>query len=661
LAAYRELVGDYPAVEKELGALIFPEVEVDCPAGHRLHVLAGLLAAGREVFCPRCRKAFNPSPPGAPAPAPADRAEPPRTSGEPSGEPAAPPAEGAGEPAAKPAAPARRRWRRRKRLLGRRAWRRITGAGGWMISFIIHGVLLLVAMLMGIRVVAGTRKPPELAIETTVKPPDEHEMFQTGACRDILRKPSEQRGAESADIQKLRAIAELQGRESEEISERLSPELSDRDLSERLERLEAPASALTPAADRSAANPRGMGVSVPLPTGSFRPGVTSGLGPGLMAMRGEAAGRLAAARHFGGGADTERAVAMALKWLAARQHSGGSWAARPGRAASAADNCELATTAIALLAFLGAGYGPAKGQYRNCVAGALQWLISNQQENGSWRTLGAGQRMHSQGMATLALAEACMLAGRWGGAARLREAAQEAVDFVERAQVSTHTAWGYNPRSTHIEQSVVIWNGMALKAARTARLDVSGLAMMGMAQWLEDGSAPGGRYSYRGSYNPARRRTRGDGGNGSPTMVAAALMMRMWTGTAPGEKETRESGDIVLGQLRELARSGNVDLYFTHHGTIGLFQMGGDQWREWNPMMKKLVLGTQFVDGHWNGFQNDVMSTALGALILESYYRYSPLYCVDRRAPAACGARPLPERDPYADIDALGRDLRGKD
>ena len=65
------------------------------------------------------------------------------------------------------------------------------------------------------------------------------------------------------------------------------------------------------------------------------------------------------------------------------------------------------------------------------------------------------------------------------------------------------------------------------------------------------------------------------------------------------------------------------------------FKMGGDIWAKWNTSMRDMLIEHQRKDGDekgsWDptgsrGNLGRVWSTASGALCLEVYYRYSPLY-----------------------------------
>ena len=80
--------------------------------------------------------------------------------------------------------------------------------------------------------------------------------------------------------------------------------------------------------------------------------------------------------------------------------------------------------------------------------------------------------------------------------------------------------------------------------------------------------------------------------------------------------------------------------YYWYYATLCCFQQGGEIWKKWNEAMKKTLLENQIKDGSpndgswepngkWVSKQRGggrVMSTALGAMCLEVYYRYLPLY-----------------------------------
>jgi hypothetical protein len=92
-----------------------------------------------------------------------------------------------------------------------------------------------------------------------------------------------------------------------------------------------------------------------------------------------------------------------------------------------------------------------------------------------------------------------------------------------------------------------------------------------------------------------------------------------------------------------LANPRQTTFYYWYYGTLAMFQMGGEDWKGWNAGLKKALLPHQRKGGPLDGSLNDVdgswdtlgstdkkggrvYTTALGALSLEVYYRYLPMY-----------------------------------
>jgi hypothetical protein len=89
---------------------------------------------------------------------------------------------------------------------------------------------------------------------------------------------------------------------------------------------------------------------------------------------------------------------------------------------------------------------------------------------------------------------------------------------------------------------------------------------------------------------------------------------------------------MKVGGVERDVQIGNLDLYGWWHATEALARAGGPDWTAWNEALKKALLGHQRRDGHAAGSWDPegtygkvggrVFSTALCALMLESYWRY---------------------------------------
>jgi hypothetical protein len=116
-------------------------------------------------------------------------------------------------------------------------------------------------------------------------------------------------------------------------------------------------------------------------------------------------------------------------------------------------------------------------------------------------------------------------------------------------------------------------------------------------------------------------------------MTAEALVCRAFLDVEDAEPTMNEGAHFVL---EELPSPRDPNVYYWYYGTLAVFQRQGDDWQKWNGAMQDALLNSQRYDSRfagswdpdakWGAYGGRVYSTALGALCLEVYYRYLPLY-----------------------------------
>ncbi|MCA9071992.1 MAG: hypothetical protein KDA84_23855, partial [Planctomycetaceae bacterium] len=201
--------------------------------------------------------------------------------------------------------------------------------------------------------------------------------------------------------------------------------------------------------------------------------------------------RREAALKFGGSKASEEAVEQALRWLATNQSPDGYWdsdAHGAGKVELTKDGLDTrgaevrggipgvqadsGVTALAILAFLGAGYTHEEGPYAEHVDRAVNWLIKQQREDGF---LGGNATYYAQaychGMATYALAEAYGMRSDPTLPSPLREPLEKAVNYILDRQHPSDGGWRYRKGETG-DMSIFGWNMMALKSAEIAGLSI---------------------------------------------------------------------------------------------------------------------------------------------------------------------------------------------
>jgi len=340
----------------------------------------------------------------------------------------------------------------------------------------------------------------------------------------------------------------------------------------------------------------------------------------------------------GGSVDTEKAVKAALKWLATNQDADGRWDASRFDAGKelnvlgadrkrAGGDADTGVTGLALLAFLGAGHTHKEGDYRLVVENALNYLLASQHPDdghiGGQIDLPTQHFafMYCHGMSTLALGEAYAMTRDQ----RLLEPLRRAIGYTIRSQIVKSGSWRYMPGDSSGDTSQLGWQLMALKSAEQAGIEIPRSTHVGMVKFLKAVSS--------GTYGGLARYRVDKGERPTRSMTAEALVCRQFLGMERGNPASNEAGEYLLG---ELPGEGQTNFYYWYYATIGMFQLQGVYHERWNAALTATLLSSQRAEGDdtgswdpndlWGGHGGRVYTTAMGALCLEVYYRYLPLY-----------------------------------
>jgi squalene cyclase len=353
----------------------------------------------------------------------------------------------------------------------------------------------------------------------------------------------------------------------------------------------------------------------------------------------DAPGRLGLVTQQGGSGRTESAVSDALRWLASAQARDGRWDADEHGAGQeqlvlnqnrggAGRNADTAVSALALLAFLGAGHSHVHGDYQDTVRRGIDFLLRSQAADGSLfgeSTLYA--QMYCHAMATFALAEAQAMTGDQ----RLEPAVKKAVHFSIAAQNPSVGGWRYRPGDSG-DTSQLGWQLMALASAERAGVAIPANTWARVARFLT--IVRRGPHGGLASYRPD--------GPASTSMTAEALYCRLLlsdlTGDAVDETASREATDNLLASLPTAER---VNLYYWYYATLALHhrhaqnERAAQAWQTWNDAMVTAIIATQVSDGPnagswkmntiWGGYGGRIYTTAMATMCLEVYYRYAPV------------------------------------
>ena len=488
--------------------------------------------------------------------------------------------------------------------------RRIGALPWWVISATVHAVIFLLATLL--TVAAPAAQLDEVTISSDVAKHEE-KKYDEKLKRDLFKNPNEIK----ADVSVDRPVVV---HEQAEVADHFE---TDNNMDSGTSRGQEDAISDIPLG--------GTGV-----TGSI--GVGGGGMAGCFGYR-EGGGKKHAVQRFGGSPATESAVDAALRWLARHQEADGRWAAEKWES-KRDKRSSMAMTGLATLAFLGAGHThKTGGPFRDNVVRAVKWLVSQQLDNGAIVGKAGYNYAHYDGychsMASMALVEAYGMTND----PEIKEAAQKSVDYSIKIHQKPYSGWRYSPGQEG-DISHTGWFVMQLKSAKVAGLQVDGASFQGGMNFVNKLLGKDtGKSVYELSQVSSANYGGGMGDQSSARRTAISQVCRLFMGVPRDDELLQKGNKWVLACKPEWDKA---DFYGLYYGTLATFQIGGQSWKEWNEAMKPMLLdhqrkggpmdgSAQDVDGSWDADKGcwecgRLFSTALGALSLEVYYRYLPMY-----------------------------------
>ena len=353
-----------------------------------------------------------------------------------------------------------------------------------------------------------------------------------------------------------------------------------------------------------------------------------------MLLAGREAGRKEVLLGAAGGGDvTELAVTLALDWLKKQQNQkDGLWSLTGPYDDGGSQENELAATAMALLAFQGAGNTLTEGPHRAVVARAWRSLLKAQQEDGSFDVgqVPMQHALYSHAQATMAL---CELYGM-SRDPKLAEPAARAVAYCVAAQ-GPNGGWRYEPGKPG-DMSVTGWYMMALKTAEMAGMAVPATTFEGIGGFLDTvANGNGSRYGYRrdSPLKPA--------GPVTAAVTAEGLLCRQYLGWPQKDPRLVEGLELLMAENPLDFESDSKDAYAWYYITQVAHHMEGEAWQRWNDRLREVLPREQVVKGRqrgswdpsldrWGHIGGRLFVTSFCVYMLETYYRHLPLYAAQQ-------------------------------
>ena len=354
--------------------------------------------------------------------------------------------------------------------------------------------------------------------------------------------------------------------------------------------------------------------------------------------------RSAQLRKKGGSAGSEKAVERALEWIARHQLPDGGWSVdhtigpgedrdknNPGQR----DAARNGATALALLPFLGHGDTHIEGDYKETVRRGLGFLMKNGVADGrgiSWHE--PKGTMYSHGLVAIAFNEAYAMTGD----SELAPFAQGSIWLIEDFQDPKGGGWRYS-RHQAGDTSAVGWQLMAIKSAKIGGLDYSKKTVKLAEKFLDSVSVQYG--AWYGYTDKPKLNKDGSFPGHRAGCSAVGLLSRMYlgwdrehAGLSEGVQHLRKLGPSVGSKKRPQS----VNMYYNYYATQIMLHWGGQEWKEWNGVMRDFLVNSQETEGtkkgswYWHAKNHSsegggrLYHTAMAAMTLEVYYRFLPLY-----------------------------------
>jgi hypothetical protein len=312
---------------------------------------------------------------------------------------------------------------------------------------------------------------------------------------------------------------------------------------------------------------------------------------------------------------TRAAIERGIQYLVSTQNRDGSW-----RTHGSTGGYPVAMTALSGLALLAGGSTPTQGPHARNVSSALTFVLKSARRDGLIAQLEEESHcMHGHGFAMLFLAQCYGMEEDPRRQAQVRLVLQRAVQLTARSQ-SAAGGWLYTPDASGDEGSVTVTQIQALRACRNAGIAVPKRVIDNAMKYLEHSTNEDGGIRYQvGDLGPSR-----------PAITAAAVACYFNAGEYDHPRARRALSFI---QQHLSPKRGESSRYFGHYYYAHLYMAqvmylaGDEHWRDYYPDMRQVLIEKQNPDdGSWSGDHvGTTYGTAVALIILQLPYKNLPI------------------------------------
>jgi hypothetical protein len=290
----------------------------------------------------------------------------------------------------------------------------------------------------------------------------------------------------------------------------------------------------------------------------------------------------------------------------------------------------VGVTGLVVLALVGSGETMLKGDHRDVLQRAVEFLKESQNEKTGLIGSAKGHTvLYNHGIATAAVAQVYGL----HRSPILKSVVQKAVGVIERAR-NPYSGWRYGlvPDGDN-DTSVTAWMVTALDQARRAGIEVDPKTTEGAVRYLKEvtdsltGRVGYSTFTSRSARTPANKQFPPDSGEAmtGAGMYAMILMDEEYADGTMAEKQRA----LMLKMQPEWEPEGfGMDLYYWHWASRALARNGGKAGRNWRSALERAAKSGQVGKGELKGSWGPVgpwgyvggraYSTAMVLLALEA-------------------------------------------
>ena len=323
-------------------------------------------------------------------------------------------------------------------------------------------------------------------------------------------------------------------------------------------------------------------------------------------------------------------IELALQWLAHHQEPDGSWDATKygGKSKDMGS-----TTAVALLAFLGAGHNEYAGKYRKNIKAGIKYL--NQcMEDPKMLERPSFLNNYGNALVLMALSEDTI----FGASPTTKKNANRMAELLIAQYINDPVKKGWGTEGAGDDVSVSGWVGLGLKSAKAADLPAmqtpdAKIVFEKFKIWVDQvmtiPETDMGLYGVAGVEHA---------GIDSQHMTWVGMYTKQFLGFPLSDPFLKKASEVSITAVNSKIWIGGEKpgpVFGIYFGMLAAFHQQGVLWEAWWPAIKKTLIGSQKLGdpkelgGSWDPTLDSVgmnggrvMTTALFALCLEVYYHY---------------------------------------